>query len=550
MGWINNAVAAVWSLGQSGRAGQRVGSDVDLPDDNDDHWYGPVGQKNAAGIRITPDLALKSSALFACVKVLSETMASLPFAMSRKLPLGGMVPAPEHPLDELIRYQPNTIQTAVEFWETVILHAALRGTGYAEIVPGPRGAVDQLISLHTDRVVPEWVPDGTRAGFLRFKVTNPHTNVTRILLQEEVLRIPGLSSDGVTGLRAVDIAGDAIGIGMAADQYAARVFSNNLNMGGFLSSQKKMSPEAQRRLISRLMEKFASPANFHRPMILQDGIKFEQASMKASEAQLLEARKWQISEIARFFRIPLHMLGVDDQTNRSTVEEQSINFVKYTIRPWARRIEQAVRRDLIIATRNYEAKFNLDALERGNLDARSKFWAAALGEGGNRPGWMSVNEVRIAEGLNPIDEAWAWLVPQGKSDAPAADQPDAAAPAAIAAPEAPKIEDNSPSARAERLARKENKAFSRALVRHAGDPDCMRDWIKAFYGGHVSCVMEILDLRKNEAKVYCDFQKKEALEANDWPTLLERREEELAGTIAAVLKKFGDQNGSDAEVQA
>jgi phage portal protein BeeE len=90
------------------------------------------------------------------------------------------------------------------------------------------------------------------------------------------------------------------------------------------------------------------------------------------------------------------MLGVDDQTNRSTVEEQSINFVKYTIRPWARRIEQAVRRDLVIATRNYEAKYNLDALERGNLEARRNYWASALGEGGNRPGWMSVNEVRIA----------------------------------------------------------------------------------------------------------------------------------------------------------
>jgi HK97 family phage portal protein len=547
MGWINDTVAAVWSLGQQVSYGgpQRAG-DVEIPGDDNDYWYEPATKKGASGIRVTADIALKSSALFACVKFLAETMASLPFAVYRKLPDGGISPAPEHPLDELIRYQSNKIQTAVEFWETVILHAALRGTGYAEIVPGPRGAVDQLISLHTDRVVPEWVNDGTRVGFLRFKVTNPHTNQTRTLLQEEVFRIPGLSSDGMSGLRAVDIAGEAIGIGMAADQYAGRVFSNHLNIGGFLSSQKKMSPEAQRRLISKLMEKFAGPANFHRPMILQDGIKFERAAMKADEAQLLEARKWQISEIARFFRIPLHMLGVDDQTNRSTVEEQSINLVKYTIRPWARRIEQAVRRDLIIATKNYEVKFNLDALERGNLDARKSYWAAALGEGGNRPGWMSVNEVRIAEGLNPIDEAWAWLVPQGKYDTPAPAAVDAAAPAAIAASGAPKIEDQTPTARAERLARKENKAFSKALVRNAGDPDTMRDWIKAFYGGHVSCVMEILDLRKNEAKAYCDFQKKEALESNDWPTLLERREEMLAGTVAGVLKRFGDGNGQDA----
>lgn len=545
MGW-KDAFATMFA-GSLYSGPKRVG-DIDIPGADDDSWYEPVSRPGAAGIRVTPDIALKSSALFACVKVLSETMASLPFSINRRLPNGGSVPAPEHPLDEIIRYQPNKIQTATEFWETLILHAALRGTGYAEIVPGPRGAVDQLVSLHTDRVQPEWVNDGTRVGFLRFKVTNPHTNVTRTLLQEEVLRIPGLSSDGITGLRAVDIAGEAIGIGMAADQYAARVFSNNLNIGGFLSAQKKMSPDAQRRLISRIMEHFAGPRNFHRPMILQEGMKFEQASMKADEAQLLEARKWQISEIARFFRIPLHMLGVDDQTNRSTVEEQSINFVKYTIRPWARRIEQAVRRDLVIATRNYEAKYNLDALERGNLEARRNYWASALGEGGNRPGWMSVNEVRIAEGLNVIDEPWAWLVPQGKDPSAGKDQVTADAPVAAVAAPPPKIEDYSPAARAERLARKENRAFSKALARHAGDPDSMRDWIKAFYGGHVSCVMEILDLRKNEAKVYCDFQKKEALEANDWHGLLETREENLASTIAGVLTRFGVKNGPDAEV--
>ncbi|TAI67586.1 phage portal protein [Bradyrhizobium sp. Leo170] len=438
MGWINNAVAAVWSIGRraddSGDQDRYYGDDADF-------YYESVGKRSTAGVRITPMAAMRLSAFAACAKVLAETIASLPVSVNKIMPDDGRQAWPSHPIAELIRYQPNRTQTAVEFWESIILHAVLFGTGYAEIVPGTRGAVDQLKFLRSDRVVQDQLRDET----LRFAVSNPNTGGSRVLLQDEVLRIPSLSLDGVNGLSMLDLAAESIGLGVAADQYASRIFSNNLNMGGFITTQKRMSREAIRNLIARLMEKYASPENFHRPAILQDGAKFEPASMKASEAQLLEARKWQIAELARYFRIPLHMLGVDDQTNRSTVEEQSINFVKYTIRPWARRIEQAIRRDLIIATGLYEVKFNLDALERGNLAARKDYWAAALGEGGNRPGWMCVNEVRVAEGLNIINEPWAWEVPRGLPAAqpkPAVAQENQANPDdatdAMAAP-APKI---------------------------------------------------------------------------------------------------------------
>jgi HK97 family phage portal protein len=511
---------------------------------DDDFWYSSLGVKSKAGIRVTADLALRASAVYACVKVLAETMASLPMSVYRVLPNGDREEYNSHPIAELIRYQPNGIQTAVEFWETTVLHSALRGVGYAEIVSGPRGAVDQLKSLHADRVVTELLRDGT----LRFRITDPATGANRVLLQEEMFRIPGLSSDGITGLRAVDIAADAIGLGMAADNYASRIFSNNLNMGGFLSSQKKMSPEAQRRLITRLVEMFAGGGNVGRPMILQDGMKYEKASMLASEAQLLEARKWQLLDVARFWRIPPHMLGIDDTTNRATAEEQGRNFVRYTVRPWGRRIVQAIRRDLIIAKGLYEVDYDYDDLEKGNLQARAEYISKALGAGGSPP-WMTQNEARQWEGWNSRKEPWADVLSQGTNPGGAAagsnQQPQ---PAALVTSPPPAIEDNSPHARAMRLARKENKAFGKALLRYVGEPDSMRDWIKAFYGGHVSCVMETLDLRKNEAKVYCDFQKKEALEANDWPILLERREAELAGTIAAVLKKFGAETAVDSSV--
>ncbi len=534
MGWINRTVASVWSMWQ--RADD---SDQNRYADDADFFYDDVGSKSSAGIRVTPMAAMKLSAFMAGAKVLAETMASVPFEMHRKIPKG-IESAPDHPLHDLIRWQPNKTQTAIEFWESVILHAVLHGTGYAEIVPGIRGAVDQLVFMRSDRVTQETIRDGT----LRFRYSNPHNGTSRVLMQDEVLRIPTLSIDGISGLSIVDLAAEAIGLGIAGNQYASRVFSNNLNMGGFITTQKKMSPDAIRRLVSRLMEKYASPANFHRPAILQDGATFTPAAMKANEAQLIEARKHQIGEVARFLRIPLHMLGVDEQTNRSTVEEQGINFVKYVVRPWTGRIEQAVRRDLIIATRLYEARYNLDALEAGNLEARRNYFKAALGEGGGQP-WLSVNEVRGEEGWNPYPEAWADQIQRSTMQAPATPDPESAKkpddePEAIAAPTTPKLEDNTPEAVANRVARKENQALRKASTRYAADPDGMREFIKAFYGGHVSFVMENLNISKDGAKSYCAHQRDEALAANDIVGLLDRREDKLAGQIAAVLKQHED----------
>ena len=389
MGWLSD----VW---------QRLGFRAAMPGPGADFWYESAGQVSQAGMRITPDLALKASALYAVVKVLAETMATMPLRMFRDLGDRGREPAPEHPLDEVIRFQPNSWQTAIEFWEMMVFHAVLRGTGYAQIVPGRRGAVDQLWPLHPDRVRVERLSDMS----LRFKVTNPHTGAQQTLLQEEVFRIPGLSSDGVTGLRVIDLAADAIGLGLAADTYAGRVFSNRLNIGGFLIHPHKLSPEAQKRLINSLMERAAGAENAHRPVVLQEGFKFERGTETAKDSQLLEARKYQVAEIARFFRVPLHMLDIDDQTNRSTVEAQAIDFVKYTIRPWARRIEQAIRRDLIIAKRTFEAKYNMNALLRGDSAARAAYFAAALGVSG-RAAWMTPNEVRAQEGMNPSAEPGA-----------------------------------------------------------------------------------------------------------------------------------------------
>jgi len=507
MGLLNRAVAAVWNV-MHPRAG-------------DDFWYTPYGNgRNAAGVIITPDLALKASAVYACVKILAEIIGSLPCEVFRQRSDGGLEPARSHPLNEIVRWQPNDTQTAIDFWTMMMFHAALRGTAYAEIKPGARGAVDQLIPLHTDRVTPECLPDGS----LRFKVSNPHTGEMRTLLQEEVFRIPGLSSDGIKGLRAVDIAAEAIGLGMAADSYAARVFSNKLNIGGFLVHPGKLSEEAQKNLIQRLMERFAGIDNAHRPIVLQEGLKFEKASMDAEQAQLLDARKWQKREVGTFWNIPPFMLGLDDA--QGNAEQQAYDLVKYTLRPWVERIEQAVRRDLIVAKGVYLVHFDLDAVLRGIAKDRADYLSKALGSGGS-PAWMTQNEARIYEGLNPVDDPRADTLGVGTN-------PDTSTPASNMAA------DQATKARADRVVRKEIAAVRKAALRLAADPDGFRSWIKAFYGGHVSFVMETLGIAKGAAKVYCDFQRDTLLKANDTESTLDRWEANLAVEIAATLTKHGD----------
>jgi HK97 family phage portal protein len=482
-----------------------------------DMGFVEIGAGSTAGIRVTPDIALKAAALHACIKVLAETIATVPLRMKRAT-AEGSADAPEHPLDEIIRYQPNSIQTAVEFWEMMMLHAALRGTGYAEIVPGPRGAVDQLRPLHGDRVEPERLRDGS----LRFRVTDPVSGRSRILLQEEVFRIPGMSSDGVKGLRAVDLAADDIGLGMGADQYAARVFSNKLNIGGFLVHPKKLDLPAQRNLVHALMERFAGTENAHRPIVLQEGMKFERASMDADKAQLLDARKWQITLIAMRWRIPLHMLGIYDGATHSNVEQQALDLVKYTLRPWVKRIEQAIRRDLIIATRSYWAEFNLEGLLRGDSAARADYFSKALGSGGHAP-WMTVNEVRRIEGYNDIPggDVIRWPSNSQTPTSPAK-------PAAIE-------NQSTPIASAKALVHRENTAIRKAQMRLAGDPDGFRTWVGAYFGGHISTVMSVLGIPKEAARVYCEHQKGEFLAANDVPGLLDRRAAELPEQIAGAI---------------
>ena len=511
-------------------------------DPSDDRYFEPFSAPNAAGIKVTQESALKCAAVFRCVTIMADTISTCDLGIFRYRidgdPYSGMDPVPDHPIDDLIGEQPNKRQSASEFWGMMIFHALMNGVSYAEIKPGQRGFVDRLEPIKpTDILSTDLLSDGT----LRLNVRDHATGGTRVLLQEEFLRIPGMTADGVSGLRTVDLASESIALLMAADQYAARVFSNNINLGGVLTHPGKLGKEAGDRLLSRLMQRFAGVGNAHRPMVLQEGMKYEKASMTAQEAQLLDARRAQVRDISNYFGgVPLHLLGVDDQTNRATVEEQWLNFVRCSIRPWVIKIQQAIRRDLILAPKRFTAVFNLDDLEAGNMAARSEYFFKALGSGGSPP-WLTQNEVRVSEGWNQRSEKHADELAKGTN--PDQAKPPAPKPSPEPEPEddeeasvaAPKVEqiDNTPSHDVIAMFRKETTALRKLHIKHAGDHATFRKAVTAFYGGFASQVAERLDITKEQAKAWCKNRSDRIGGANDIAAAIDALEEELKAVVAA-----------------
>jgi len=265
------------------------------------------------------------------------------------------------------------------------------------------------------------------------------------------------------------------------------------------------------------MMRFAGVGNAHRPIVLQEGMKVEKVSQTAEQAQLLEARKWQIGEVARYWRIPLHMLGIYDGATHSNVEQQALDLVKYTLRPWVRRIELAIRRDLITAKQLYVAEFDMEGLLRGDAASRAEYYAKALGSGGH-PAWLTPNEIRRLEGYNPKP---------GGDDLPT--------PANAAQAGQPRAADAGRQA-VGRLVAKEIAAIRKASMRFAADPDAFRKWVDAFYGGHVADAMRALNLPREAAKAYCAHAAGAVKAANDVAGLLDRWDEMRVAEVLAALE--------------
>lgn len=460
-----------------------------VPDPWDDRWYEPRGVMSIAGVPVSPEGAMRLSAVWAAVRILTEGIASLPCIVYQRLENDGKKRATAHPLYELLRHQPNNWQTAFEFWEMMMGHVVLRGNAYAQIVPGPRGAVDQLIPRHPDRMRVEAIQTttGTR---LRYIWTPPKGEPVT-LTQDEVFHLRGLSSDGITGLSVIEAARDSLGLAMAAGAYGSTFFSKGATVAAVVQHPASLKGEsAVKNLKWSIDEQVKNP---HGVMVLEEGMQWKDIGMKAEDAQMIATMEFGIEEVARWFNVPLHLLRSNKQANTyASIEMFDLELVVHTFRPWAVRFEQAIRRDLITAFETYFVEFLMDALMRGDSAARASYYNSGI-----MTGWLTPNEARVKENMNPIegaDDLWRPL-----NMAKASDPPDTVTPTR---------QQNRASAlafsAAERLLRRELGAVQKALKSCAGDQAKFTTWALTFYGqDHPTALSEALALSPIVAGQYC-----------------------------------------------
>jgi HK97 family phage portal protein len=367
-------------------------------------WFGEGGSMSRAGRRVTFDGAMQVSAAYACVNLLAKTLASLPLRMYAKDAKGNSFEAPNHPLNELLEYQPNKWQTAWDFKAMLMMHLCLRGNGYAEIIAGPRGFADTLEPIHPDRVSVDRLPDRT----LRYTVMESNGEVRR-LLQDEMFHIrSAIAPNGMTGLSCISYARETIGLALAAEQHGSQLFSNGARPSGVLKVPKTMSDPAFKRFKEEWHGQYSGIGNSGKTPILEDGAEFTPIALNAEDSQFLSTREFQIEEIARWFDVPPVMLHHMTKTSSwgTGVEAIMLAFVRNNLMPWLSCWTSAIRRDLILAPNSFEARFDVEDLQRGDSRAQAEFFSRLV-----LNGILTRNEARNALGYNPLDGLDKPLVP-------------------------------------------------------------------------------------------------------------------------------------------
>jgi len=345
----------------------------------------------SSGKSVNERTAMQTTAVYACVRILAETIASLPLH-TYKHTERGKEKATNHHLYHLLHDEPNPEMTSFVFRETLMGHLLLWGNAYAQIIRDGRGNVLSLYPLLPDRMV----VDRTLAGELYYEYRNDTGSV--ILRRDEVLHIPGLGFDGLVGYSPIAMAKNAIGMALACEEYGAKLFANGANPGGVLEHPGVVKDP--KRIRDSWNAVYQGSENAHRIAVLEEGMKFQAIGIPPEQAQFLESRKFQLNEIARIFRIAPHLIGDLEKSSFSNIENQSREFVMYTLDPWVVRWEMALRKALLLRSEkeNYFIKFNVDGLLRGDYASRMQGYSVGI-----QNGFLSPNDVRKLENLNTVE---------------------------------------------------------------------------------------------------------------------------------------------------
>lgn len=357
---------------------------------------------STAGKTVDARSSMQLTAVYACVRVLSEAVASLPLYLYEYSDGSGSIKATKHPLYRVLHDEPNAEMTSFAFRETLMTHILLWGNAYAQIIRNGKGEVVGLYPLMPNRMQVDRDPK-TKKLVYTYTIDNaePLKEQGQIKLDpEEVLHIPGLGFDGLVGYSPIAMAKNALGIALACEEYGAKFFANGASPSGVLEHPGILKdPE---RVRNSWNAAYGGSANSHKVAVLEEGMKYTPISINPSEAQFLETRKFQIDEIARMFRVPPHLIGDLEHATFSNIEHQGLEFVKYSLDPWLVRFEQNMVRKLLNPEEKtrYYIEFNAEGLLRGDLASRYQAYATA-----RQNGWMSTNDIRAKEGLDLLTEA-------------------------------------------------------------------------------------------------------------------------------------------------
>lgn len=455
---------------------------------NDSRFWGGGAATSSAGVNVTAESAMTYDALFACVRVISEDYATLPVDVLRKRPGGvGRDEVANHPLDYLLNVAANDYQTALEFREWMCRVACLYPEAVSEIVPGRRGMVEMLRPLHPAWLKKETLPNGT----VRYELREPQ-KTPRYLGLDEVFRVPS-----PLGMGVIQLAKDDVGSALAANKSMGSMWKNGRRGMWGLQHPKALSDPAKENL-KRSIDEVSGPENTARVILFEEGMTWVDIGIKPEDAQALQQMEFSVLRMARWFRMQPHKIAYMINASYNSIEQQNIEHVIDTIRPWVKRFESAAKVYLLPLEPNTYIKHNLNDLLRG--DALSRWQVYEIQK---RVGARNSNEIRESEDMNPRPDAGGevyWDLQPGSggpSNTPGSKQSRAAALATAAA---------------QRVVAKELAAVKRNAVKFSDDFEPWKAWVETFFADHVESVQGTLALSEEDARAYCERKRDELIE--------------------------------------
>lgn len=350
---------------------------------------------------VTPDNAMMIVTVYACVRVISESVAQLPFSVIKKSD-NRRERDDAHQLYKLFSIRPNSWMTPFEYFELLVAQLLLRGNHYAYKIKSTDGRILELIPINPANVQVEQL----RNYDLIYKV-NQGGGVYKTYRQDEIFHVRGLGSNGFTGVSPITLHRSALGLAKATETHGSTVFTNGARPGGVLKHPGKISKDSEKRLKDSWDEGF-SGENANRTAVLEEGMDWTQLGMTNEDSQYLETRKFQRGEIASIFRVPPHKIGDLENATFSNIEHQGLEFVQDTLLPWVRRIEQAIQRDLMpmVHRNSHYVKLNVDSILRGDIKTRYEAYSKGI-----QWGFLNADEARELEDRNPREHGDEFLIP-------------------------------------------------------------------------------------------------------------------------------------------